>query len=54
MSIENSFGKTIELFLVDGKSSGLRKTTMHGGGGLLFLSNASALGDLIESPNFVR
>ena len=42
----DSFGRTIQLFLVDGRPSGLRKATIHGWTGLLFVSGASAFGDL--------
>lgn len=46
MQPENYFGRTIQLFLVDGKPTGLRKATIHGWTGLLFVSGASAFGDL--------
>ncbi|WP_424980386.1 GIY-YIG nuclease family protein [Leisingera sp. S232] len=46
MTAGENFGKTIQLFLVDGKPSGLRKATIHGWTGLLFVSGASAFGDL--------
>jgi hypothetical protein len=46
MSIGETFGRTIQLFLVDGKPTGLRKATIHGWTGLLFVSGASAFGDL--------
>lgn len=46
MNAGESFGRTIQLFLVDGKPSGLRKATIHGWTGLLFVSGASAFGDL--------
>ena len=46
MSVENSFGRTIQLFLVDGKPTGLRKATIHGWTGLLFVSGASTFGKL--------
>tara|TARA_R110000868_G_scaffold10357_1_gene51028 strand:- start:12949 stop:13887 length:939 start_codon:yes stop_codon:yes gene_type:complete len=46
MSIDYTFGRTIQLFLVDGKPTGLRKATIHGWTGLLFVSGASAFGDL--------
>ena len=46
MQTEGSFGRTIQLFLVDGKPTGLRKATIHGWTGLLFVSGASAFGDL--------
>ena len=43
---ETILGRTIQLFLVDGKPSGLRKATIHGWTGLLFVSGASAFGDM--------
>ncbi len=46
MSIGKTFGRTIQLFLVDGKPTGLRKATIHGWTGLLFVSGASSFGDL--------
>lgn len=46
MSNGETFGRTIQLFLVDGKPTGLRKATIHGWTGLLFVSGASAFGDL--------
>lgn len=41
-----SFGRTIQLFLIDGKPTGLRKATIHGWTGLLVVSGAAAFGDL--------
>lgn len=46
MSMGENFGRTIQLFLVDGRPTGLRKATIHGWTGLLFVSGASAFGDL--------
>ena len=46
MSTVDTFGRTIQLFLVDGKPTGLRKATIHGWTGLLFVSGDSAFGDL--------
>lgn len=46
MTTGETFGRTIQLFLVDGKPTGLRKATIHGWTGLLFVSGASAFGDL--------
>ena len=46
MNNDRTFGRTIQLFLVDGKPTGLRKATIHGWTGLLFVSGASAFGDL--------
>jgi hypothetical protein len=40
------YGRTIQLFLVDGKPTGLRKATIHGWTGLLFVAGASAFGGL--------
>lgn len=45
MSTE-SFGRTIQLFLVDGKPSGLRKATMKGWTGLIYVSGDSTFSDL--------
>ena len=46
MSAGDTFGRTIQLFLVDGKPTGLRKATIHGWTGLLFVSGDSTLGNL--------
>lgn len=46
MTSGDSFGRTIQLFLVEGTPTGLRKATIHGWTGLLFVSGASAFGDL--------
>lgn len=46
MSTDEIFDRTIQLFLVDGKPTGLRKATIHGWTGLLFVSGASAFGSL--------
>ncbi|MEP3525073.1 MAG: GIY-YIG nuclease family protein [Hyphomicrobiales bacterium] len=46
MSTGEAFGRTIQLFLVDGKPTGLRKATIHGWTGLLFVSGASSFGKL--------
>ncbi|AUM73914.1 GIY-YIG nuclease family protein [Paracoccus jeotgali] len=46
MSADDVFGRTIQLFLVDGKPAGLRKASIHGWTGLLFVSGASAFGEL--------
>lgn len=44
MTTGDAFGRTIQLFLVDGKPTGLRKVTIHGWTGLIFVSGASAFG----------
>lgn len=46
MNAGSALGRTIQLFLVDGKPSGLRKATIHGWTGLLFVSGASAFGEM--------
>ena len=46
MNTGDTFDRTIQLFLVEGKPTGLRKATIHGWTGLLFVSGASAFGDL--------
>lgn len=46
MQTEESFGRTIQLFLVDGKPTGLRKATIHGWTGFVFICGASAFGEL--------
>lgn len=46
MSFEEAYGRTIQLFLVDGKPTGLRKATIHGWTGVLFVSGASAFGTM--------
>lgn len=46
MNTNETFGKTIKLFLVEGKPSGLRIATIHGWTGLIFVSGASAFGKL--------
>lgn len=54
MSLGETFGKTIQLFLVDGKPTGLRKATIHGWTGLLFVSGPSAFGDLTARDEVAR
>lgn len=54
MTSGESFGRTIQLFLVDGKPTGLRKVTIHGWTGLLFVSGASAFGDLTSRDEVDR
>jgi hypothetical protein len=48
MIMGETFGRTIQLFLVDGKPTGLRKASIHGWTGVLFVSGASAFGDLTK------
>lgn len=46
MNADETFGRTIQLFLVDGKPSGLRKATIHGWTGLIFVGGDSVFGEL--------
>lgn len=46
MSAPDSFGRTIQLFLVDGKPTGLRKATIHGWTGVVLVSNQSTFANL--------
>lgn len=54
MNTGDTFGRTIQLFLVDGKPTGLRKATIHGWTGLVFVSGASAFGDLTARDELDR
>ena len=51
---DETFGRTIQLFLVDGKPTGLRKATIHGWTGLLFVSGASAFSDMTSRKEVDR
>lgn len=46
MTIAETFGRTIQLFLVDGTPTGLRKVTIHGWTGLSFVATASTFASL--------
>ncbi|WP_273691224.1 GIY-YIG nuclease family protein [Ketogulonicigenium vulgare] len=46
MQSDEFFGRTIQLFLVDGKPTGLRKATIHGWTGAVFVSGASTFSAL--------
>lgn len=54
MNTGDTFGRTIQLFLVDGKPTGLRKATIHGWTGLVFVSGASAFGELTARDELDR
>ena len=45
-----AFGRTIQLFLVDGTPNGLRKATIHGWTGLTFVATASTFAALTARP----
>ena len=46
MTVAETFGRTIQLFLVDGTPTGLRKATIHGWTGLIFVATASTFASL--------
>lgn len=46
MSAPDNFGRTIQLFLVDGKPTGLRKATIHGWTGVVLVSSQSTFANL--------
>lgn len=46
MSGPDNFGRTIQLFLVDGKPTGLRKATIHGWTGVVLVSSQSTFANL--------
>ncbi len=48
------FGRTIQLFLVDGRPDGLRKATIHGWTGLTFVATSTNFGLLTARPELDR
>lgn len=50
----DSFGRTIQLFLVDGKPTGLRKATIHGWTGVVLVSSQSTFAKLTERDEVDR
>lgn len=48
------FGRTIQLFLVDGTPTGLRKATIHGWTGLTFVATGSTFAALTARPELDR
>lgn len=46
MNTGEAFGRTIQLFLVDGKPTGLRKATIHGWTGVVLVSSQSTFASL--------
>lgn len=49
-----SVGRTIQLFLVDGTPSGLRKATIHGWTGLVFVAGDAAFGTMTAREEMDR
>lgn len=54
MSTGETFGRTIQLFLVDGKPTGLRKATIHGWTGVVFVSSQSTFASLTSRDEVDR
>lgn len=50
----SAFGRTIQLFLVDGTPNGLRKATIHGWTGLTFVATDSTFAALTARPELDR
>lgn len=49
-----AFGRTIQLFLVDGTANGLRKATIHGWTGLIFVATGTNFAALTARPELDR
>lgn len=49
-----TFGRTIQLFLVDGTPNGLRKATIHGWTGLIFVATGTTFAALTARPELDR
>lgn len=54
MSAGEIFGRTIQLFLVDGKPTGLRKATIHGWTGMVLVSSQSTFASLTNREEVDR
>lgn len=54
MTASETFGRTIQLFLVDGKPTGLRKATIHGWTGVVLVSSQSTFAKLTERDEVDR
>ena len=54
MSVAETFGRTVQLFLVDGKPTGLRKVTIHGWTGVTLVSSQSTFAELLNRPECNR
>lgn len=54
MSTDETFGRTIQLFLVDGKPTGLRKATIHGWTGAVLVSSQSTFASLTSREEVDR
>lgn len=54
MTSAEAFGRTIQLFLVDGTPNGLRKATIHGWTGLIFVATTSTFAALTSRKELDR
>lgn len=54
MMTDAIFGRTIQLFLVDGTPNGLRKATIHGWTGLTFVATDATFAALLARPELDR
>ena len=54
MTTGETFGRTIQLFLVDGKPTGLRKATIHGWTGVVLVSSQSTFANLTSREEVDR
>ena len=54
MNTGETFGRTIQLFLVDGKPTGLRKATIHGWTGVVLVSSQSTFASLTSGEEVDR
>ncbi|PWJ14381.1 GIY-YIG nuclease family protein [Jannaschia seohaensis] len=54
MTTDEAFGRTIQLFLVDGKPTGLRKATIHGWTGVVFVASQSTFAKLTSRDEVDR
>ena len=54
MTTSEAFGRTIQLFLVDGTPNGLRKATIHGWTGLVFVATTSTFAALTSRGELDR
>jgi hypothetical protein len=54
MTTLEAFGRTIQLFLVDGTPNGLRKATIHGWTGLIFVATTSTFASLTARKELDR
>jgi hypothetical protein len=54
MMVAETPGRTVQLFLVDGAPAGLRKATIHGCTGLIFVATASTFASLTARGEIVQ